>query len=453
MGDVHSFRYKDLYLVLDVESNCLHAVDELAFEAIDLLNKGLSWSQCCQSLAKYYAEADVENVLTELKTLVEKGMLFSKKMSEIDGEEKLVKALCLHVAHACNLRCQYCFADAGSFGEDQFLMTLEVGQKAIDFLLEASGERRHCEVDFFGGEPLLNFDAVKKLTRYGYQKARKKGKIIQFTLTTNAVLMNEEAVHFLKANNFQVILSLDGRPEVHDTMRYDGRGRGSHAAALSGVRRFLDGSVENNYYIRGTFTAQNLDFSNDIRYLVEQGFKRISLEPVVAPPDQSYALKEEHLARLKKEYEMVADLYLQKAQEDQPFEFFHFNIDLERGPCLVKRLSGCGAGKEYLAITPHGEIYPCHQFVGQRQFLMGNVLLENSFRFLPESSFPAAGPLVGECRQCWARYHCGGGCRANAYFVNGDLKRPYALGCSLQKKRLECALYIKAKRHLEAEDQ
>lgn len=441
---VHLFTRKGLHLVLDVESNSLHIVDEPAARAISMLTEGVAERDCRAALAEEFGLETMNEIFAEISELVEEGQLFSSPPSFTGRPaEKRLKALCLFVAGDCNLRCRYCFAGGGETGELSPFMSLKTGQAAIDFLLKQSGKQRYCQVDYFGGEPLLAFEDVQRLTVYGRQKAQSQGKVIDFTLTTNATLLTKEQAVFLRQENFQVILSLDGRPGVHNSMRPYPRGEGSYWAALKGARLFLEHSGGNDYYVRGTYTAANPAFAEDVKHLLDLGFEYISMEPVVAPPGTSYALTEEHLSEISRQYGILADLYLQRRGQGKPFTFYHFNVDLEEGPCLYKRLSGCGAGKEYLAVSPEGFLYPCHQFVGRKSFRLGHVAA-GSCRPPDEERFPPAGPHTDSCSKCWARYYCGGGCRAGSYFVHGDAARPYALGCALQKERLEWALYLKA---------
>ncbi len=444
-GELHLFQMGDKKIVFDVESDSLYVVDGLAWNVINLLDQGYSRERLYSLLADQYSREDIGEVLQEIEELKSAGHLWSPPPHlENTPAEPVVKALCLNAAHICNLTCRYCFAGKGEYGGGKPLMSYQVGKSAVDFLLEQSGGRRHVEIDFFGGEPLLNLENVKKITEYAREKGKEKGTEVRFTLTTNGLLLNDEVREYLARENFSVILSLDGRPEVHNRMRTFPDGSFSYPRVIKRLSNFVN-SWEGSYYVRGTYTRFNRDFFNDVYHLYQEGFRHISLEPVVSEPHQDWALQEEDLDELAGQYRKLAEFYLECCWAGDPFTFFHFEIDLEEGPCLFKRLSGCGAGSEYLAVTPDGDIYPCHQLVGMKEYVMGNVLApERVKHILPEEKFPAVGPTLDSCRNCWARYHCGGGCRAASLVVNGDPKIPYNLECALQQKRLECALYIKA---------
>jgi uncharacterized protein len=385
--------------------------------------------------------------LQELLQLKEEGTLFSQDI--LDRQDFLksrkrqgLKALCLLVAHDCNLRCSYCFAGTGSFGRDRSLMSVEVGREAIDFLLAASGQHGFCEVDFFGGEPLLNFAVVRQLVAYGKEEAAKLGKNLRFTLTTNGLLLNDEVKQFLNREGLQVVLSLDGRPEVHDKHRAFPCGQGSYWETMEKIRDFVASRSGRDYYIRGTFTASNPDFSRDVLHLAGLGFDQISLEPVVAGPEEAYALDRVDLATLEQQYEVLAEACLEKKRQGQMLNFFHFNLDLMKGPCLPRRLAGCGAGSQYLAVTPDGSLYPCHQFVGQEQFWLGDLKRGITKKNLCDIFQGLNVYTRPHCRSCWARFYCSGGCHANNFNHGGALEEVYLLGCRLQKKRLECAIYL-----------
>jgi len=441
---IHQFEINGEKLVFDVESDTLHQVDDLAWKVMSLLDAGYPVGRIKEILADEYFTQDITETLEEINYLQQQDLLWGSPLETTGTSESMVKALCLNIAHTCNLSCRYCFAGEGSYGGEDSLMSPEVGKVAIDFLLDNSGGRKRLEVDYFGGEPLLNFETVKETTAYARQRARETGVEFGFTLTTNGLLLTEDVINYLQAEGFSVILSLDGRKEVHDRMRRSPGGDPSYEKVKERLLNFL-ARWNGNYYVRGTFTSYNLDFSKDVAHMVDLGFRNISLEPAVSSPEDDWALSQKDLPYLEKEYERLAEYYLQKLHEKDPFDFFHFAVDLDRGPCVYKRLSGCGAGNEYLAVTPTGELYPCHQLVGDESLCLGNVRqLPN---FIPPSSeaFPPAGPLHGKCASCWARYHCGGGCRAAARLVNGSFHQPYELECALQKKRLECALYIKSK--------
>ncbi|MEW6663105.1 MAG: thioether cross-link-forming SCIFF peptide maturase [Bacillota bacterium] len=450
-GDLHRFRQGGLNIVLDVNSGAVHLMDQIAWDLLEALEKEVGNIELAsRAVSKDYSPSEISEAVLELLQLERDGALFSQDVLAQQGllaasEGQGIKALCLHVAHDCNLRCSYCFAGTGPFGRDRSLMSVEVGRAAIDLLLEASGQRRSCEVDFFGGEPLLNFGVVRQLVAYGKEEAAKLGKTIRFTLTTNGLLLNNEVRQFLNQEGLQVVLSLDGRPEVHDRHRPFPGGQGSYQPTLQNIRDFVASRSGRDYYIRGTFTAHNPDFSRDVLHLADLGFEHISVEPVVAGPEEDYALDRVDPAALEKEYEVLAEACLAKKRQGQPINFFHFNLDLMKGPCLPRRLAGCGAGNEYLAVTPEGSLYPCHQFVGQEQFYMGDVKrgitnkpLRNMFQKLNVYTRP-------HCRSCWARFYCSGGCHANNFSHGGALEEIYVLGCRLQKKRLECAIYLQVR--------
>jgi len=444
-ADVHMFSYRGLNLVYDVNSGSLHAVDELGWDVIDLFRQGKKGEEIKDILGPKYSPGDIDTALREVDELREASLLLAPSpFREPDGPVSYaVKSLSLFVAEDCNLSCRYCFA-AENRGRRYRRMDWETAQKAVDFLLRQEGGR-HVEIDFFGGEPLLNFPVVEKTVNYAAEETAKKGKEISFTLTTNACLLDDSIAAFLNRKDINVILSLDGRPEVHDFMRRRPGGSGSHAEVLQRSMEFLQSRGHTNYFVRGTFTRYNLDFCSDVAYLLELGLNALSLEPVVAGEDSDYALREEDLGRLEREYDRLVELYLDRKKKNRPFQFYHFILDLESGPCLYKRLSGCGAGVEYLAVASDGELYPCHQFIGDGRFSMGNL---HSEPFVLERR-PGLDIYHGaqgkeECTLCWARYLCGYGCAASSFYICGDLCKCYALACALQKMRLERALYLQA---------
>ncbi|MCD5407138.1 MAG: thioether cross-link-forming SCIFF peptide maturase [Desulfotomaculum sp.] len=445
---LHKFEIDKTKLVLDVHSGALHQVDDLSWHLLDHYQQK-SKTQLITEYSVAYNQAEIEEALVEIEQLTAQGLLFS--VDPVDEQYDMdqvfsgdvVKALCLHVAHDCNLRCKYCFAGQGPFGGDRSLMSLETGCQAIDFLLKQSDRRRHIEVDFFGGEPLLNFAVVKQLVTYSRKKAALFGKKIKFTLTTNALLLDESTAQYLLDNAISVVLSLDGRPAIHDKMRPAGRGAGSYRQVLKNIKRLVAKNPPGGYYVRGTYTRHNLDFSKDIMHMIDQGLVDISVEPVVAQPEAEYALRLEDAEILKQEYRYLVKKVLEMITAGRRINFFHFNVDLEAGPCLAKRLSGCGAGHEYLAVTPAGYLYPCHQFVGHSQFQLGHVSSNELNQNIRQQFKRAHLYNKPACRQCWAKYYCSGGCNANAYAFNGDLLQPYQLECMLTQARLECALYLK----------
>lgn len=442
---IHRFYLNGMYILLDINSGAVHIIDKLVYDIMDIFDVSND-NTVLAALTGNYAEDEVREALAELHELVDSGQLLTSALAvpPTFSDKSLVKSLCLHIAHDCNLRCNYCFAGTGDFGHDRSLMSKQVGERAVDFIIENSGSRRHCEIDFFGGEPLLNMSTVKHVVDYVRRREVETGKIFKLTLTTNAVLLSEEITKYLNDNNISLVLSLDGRQAVHDRMRPYADGSGSFADVVQNVRRVVDSREGQNYYLRGTYTAYNLDFAADVLAMADMGFKQLSVEPVVAK-DVDYALHEKHLPELYRQYELLAEEYLARKMAGRGFEFFHFNLDINNGPCVAKRLSGCGAGHEYFAVTPEGELYPCHQFVGREEFLLGNVFDGIKKTELPQQFRKAHVLNKAECRDCWARFYCSGGCHANANLFNNDIEQPYKLGCELQKKRLECALMIQAK--------
>jgi len=450
---IHKFYQNGLYLLLDINSGAVHVVDKMIYDIMDVFD-GVNDAAVQEAFKGVYGQAELAEALAELHELAAFGELFAP---DIDvpptfSDVPLVKSLCLHVAHDCNLRCVYCFAGAGAFGHDRGLMSAQVGERAVDFIIEHSGRRRHCELDFFGGEPLLNLPVVKHVTEYVHKREKETGKLFKLTLTTNGVLLNDEAIRYLNDNQISLVLSLDGRKEVHDRMRPNAGGRGSYDTVLKNFQKCVQSRQNDNYYLRGTYTAYNLDFTNDVLDMADRGFHLLSVEPVVAK-DAPYELKEEHLPRLYEEYDKLAAEYLKRRAEGRGFFFFHFNLDINNGPCVAKRLSGCGAGHEYFAVAPNGDLYPCHQFVGRDAYKLGTIFdgvaNEEMVRY-----FRQAHVLnKPECSRCWARFYCSGGCHANAELYNGDIRRPYEIGCKLQRKRIECAILIQARIALEQEGQ
>lgn len=448
--NIHLFAQNGMYILLDVNSGAVHVIDKLIYDIMQVFT-GTNDDQVVAALSGQYEEAALADALAELHDLIGQELLFAPDINEppVFAAQPIVKSLCLHVAHDCNLRCEYCFAGTGDFGHSRGLMTPEIGKKAVDFLIEHGGKRRHAELDFFGGEPLLAMNTVKEVVAYVRQREKETGKLFTLTLTTNASLLTDVIISYLNENNISLVLSLDGRKETHDRMRPRADGRGSFDDIMPKITKMVASRDGQNYYLRGTFTAYNLDFAADVASMADLGFKRLSVEPVVAK-DAPYALTEEHLPVLFAEYEKLAEDYLARKLAGNGYDFFHFNLDINNGPCVAKRLSGCGAGHEYYAVTPDGDLYPCHQFVGREKYLMGNV-----FEGLkaPELSayFRASHVLTKPaCRDCWARFYCSGGCHANADLFHDDIRAPYEVGCELQKKRLECALYIQARLALPA---
>lgn len=442
---IHSFSFDGLNLVLDGGSGSLHVVDKPAQKAIALYEEGFSLEEIS---ARMRGEVPrVQEFMAEFTALIEENLLFAPPAPPPESRgPAVVKALCLHAAHDCNLSCRYCFAGQGSFRGERSLMPAETGFLAVDFLLARSGSRQNIEIDFFGGEPLLNFPALRAITEYAGARALEEGKRFKFTLTTNALLLTGDRARYFREQGFNVVLSLDGRPKIHDGMRPLTRGGGSFTRIFRNIRAFTEGY--DNYIIRGTYTRQNMDFARDAAFLAEQGFKNISLEPVVGEEGQEYGLRLEDAPRLLEEYENLTRYYLNEKEAGRPFSFFHFILDLEGGPCLEKRIKGCGAGTEYLAVTPEGHLYPCHQFVGEEAFKLGD-LTTGEWDPSRAEAFAAAHVYGKEaCSTCWARFYCGGGCHANAYQRQGSIMDVDELGCLLEKKRLECALYLRAREKL-----
>ena len=445
---VHQYKNNGYDIVLDVNSGAIHVVDDVTYDVIALY-EGHTREEIVNSLRERYPETEVEEALDEVQMLVDNEELFTKDTYEnyiMDFKKRptVVKALCLHIAHDCNLACQYCFAEEGEYHGRRALMSFEVGKKALDFLIANSGNRRNLEVDFFGGEPLMNWQVVKDLVAYGREQEKLHDKKFRFTLTTNGVLLNDEVMEFCNREMGNVVLSIDGRKEVHDKMRPFRKGAGSYDLIVPKFQQFAESRHQDKYYVRGTFTHYNLDFSEDVLHLADLGFKQISVEPVVAEPKEPYAIREEDLPKLFEEYDKLAVEMIRRHKSGEDFNFFHFMIDLEGGPCVAKRLSGCGSGTEYLAVTPWGDFYPCHQFVGNEKFLLGNVdegILNTDIR----DEFKCCNVYAKEkCRKCFARFYCSGGCAATAYNFSGDICGAYDIGCELQKKRIECAIMIKA---------
>ncbi len=445
---IHKFSQGGVNIVIDVNSGSVHVVDQLVYRILDLY-PAIGREEILETLQGQYSLELLLEAIDEIDTLINEGLLFrEERYSEHEGfknKKPVVKALCLHVSHDCNIRCKYCFASQGDFKGHRSLMSAEVGKKALDFLIEHSGSRRNLEVDFFGGEPLMNFEVVKEVVAYGRMREKEANKNIRFTMTTNAVLLNEENMKYINENMYNVVLSIDGREEVNDKMRYTINGQGTYDIILPKLKRMVELRNHENYYVRGTFTRHNLDFSRDVLHLADEGFLNVSVEPVVAAPEHDYAIREEDLPTVHQHYELLAEEYVKRIKDKKGFSFFHFMIDLHQGPCVIKRIVGCGAGAEYLAITPEGELYPCHQFVGNTDFLLGNVMNDTLDNRIYNEFSNAHVYNKEKCTKCWAKFYCSGGCHANAYNFNKDINIPYEIGCEMEKKRVECALYVQAK--------
>ncbi len=435
---VHVFKYKQYNYIYDSGSGSLHECDDKTYAYLDNTLGGDS------DISRLTPE-ETEEIKRDINALKEQGLLFKEETSSRPVKSNEVKALCIHICHDCNLRCRYCFADEGAYHSEREFMSEETAKRAIDFLIENSGNRKVLEVDFFGGEPLMCLQTIKNVVYYAKEKAAAKGKKFLFTTTTNALLLNDEAIKFFNEEMENVVLSLDGRKEVHDAIRKTVNGKGSCDLVIDNIKKFVRSRGDKHYYVRGTFTAKNLDFSKDVLFLAESGFDSISMEPVVTDiPD--LAIKEEHLPTILREYENLCDKYLEKYRKGEGFNFFHFNVDLEGGPCLSKRVSACGAGNEYFSVAPNGDIYPCHQFVGDKKFLMGNVYegkLDSDIRatFAENCLFTRQ-----KCDNCFAKYICSGGCSANNYHFEGDMNIPYGVTCEMMKKRIECGMHVLAQK-------
>lgn len=443
---IHKYIMHGTNIVMDINSGAVHVFDAAAFDVVDLY-KTRTKEQIIEALSQKYDGQAVSDAYDEVAQLEVDGLLFSEDvyLNAINNWERkpVVKALCLHICHDCNLRCKYCFASTGSFGGHRTMMDIETGKKAIDFLIEKSAGRRNLEVDFFGGEPLMNFDVVKQIVEYARIREKETDKNFRFTITTNAVLLNEDNKEFINKNMHNVVLSIDGRKETNDRMRSRVDGSGTYESILPKLKDMAEARNQDNYYVRGTFTRENLDFSKDVLHLADLGFKQISVEPVVAAKESGLDIREEDLEQLFAEYEALAMEYINRENNKEGFNFFHFMIDLKQGPCIIKRLGGCGSGHEYLAVTPEGDLYPCHQFVGDEKFKMGNVHC-GEFNSDSQMNFQKSNVYTKkDCSECWAKFYCSGGCAANAYQFNNDINVPYKIGCELEKKRVECAIWIK----------
>ena len=444
---VHQYKNNGYNMVLDVCSGSVHVVDDLSYDVIALFEDN-SEDEIVKKLSKY-DEKEVREVIEEVKELKEEGMLFTEDIYkdyifDVKKRSTVVKALCLHIAHDCNLACKYCFAEEGEYKGDRSLMSAEVGKKALDFLVENSGNRVNLEVDFFGGEPLMNFDVVKEIVAYGRSLEKEHNKKFRFTLTTNGMLLNDEIMEFANKEMSNVVLSIDGRKEIHDLMRPTPNGKGSYDIILPKFQKFAKLRGGKSYYVRGTFTRNNLDFCEDVLHMADLGFDEISIEPVVAEEEAPYAIREEDLPKIFEQYDLLAKEMIKREKEGRGFTFFHYMSDRTGGPCVAKRLSGCGSGTEYLAVTPWGDLYPCHQFVGEDGFLLGNVFDGIQKQELV-NEFKGCNVYTKEkCKDCFARFYCSGGCAANSYKFHGTLNDAYDIGCEMERKRVECALMIKA---------
>lgn len=450
---IHQYKMGGYNIVLDPNSGSVHSVDEVAYDIIGMYESHTP-EEITKEIVDRYGEKegvtpeDVAEVLNDIETLKKDGKLFSEDTYQnlaIDFKNRptVIKAMCLHIAHDCNLACKYCFAGEGEYCGDRSLMSFEVGKQAFDFLIANSGTRKNLEVDFFGGEPLMNFEVVKQLVAYAREQEKIHNKNFRFTLTTNGVLLDEEVMDFANKEMYNVVLSLDGRKETNDRMRVSRNGKGSYDLILPKFKEMVKRRGDKEYYIRGTYTHYNTDFTKDILHMADLGFTKLAMEPVVASPDAPYALKEEDLPVLFDQYEKLAAEMVRREKNGKGFTFFHYMIDLEGGPCIAKRIAGCGVGTEYVAVTPWGDLYPCHQFVGDENYLLGNVFdgitneeVRSRFKMCNIYTRP-------QCNDCFARLYCSGGCSANAYHATGSIEGIYELGCKLHRKRVECAIMMK----------
>ncbi len=460
---IHQYINNGYYIVMDVNSGSVHSADPIFYDAVQVLAEEAkipdmekpeklpeeAVNLVKERLSGKYPDTEVAEVLEDIQELIDMEQLFTEDIykdyvADFKKRKTVVKALCLHIAHDCNLACRYCFAEEGEYHGRRALMSYEVGKKALDFLIANSGNREHLEVDFFGGEPLMNWDVVKRLVEYGRSQEKEHNKKFRFTLTTNGVLLNDEIMEFCNKEMSNVVLSLDGRKEVNDCMRPFRNEKGSYDLIVPKFQKFAELRGEKDYFVRGTFTNKNLDFGEDVLHYADLGFKKMSMEPVVAEPTEDYAIREEDLPQILAEYDRLAAEYVKRHKEGRGFTFFHFMIDLKQGPCVAKRLSGCGSGTEYLAVTPWGDLYPCHQFVGKEEFLLGNVdtgVTNTAIR----DEFKLCNVYAKEkCKDCFARFYCSGGCAANSYNFHKSITDAYDIGCAMQKKRIECAVMIKA---------
>lgn len=447
---IHRYSLGGYNIALDVNSGGVHILDDLSYELLGELEAPLAPhcpKEALDKLSARYNTTDIEEAYSELYQLYTAGQLFS--IDDYDQFDSLmslspIKALCLHIAHDCNMRCEYCFASTGDYQEGRTLMSKEVGEKAIDFLLHHSKGRRNLEVDFFGGEPLMNFDVVKHIVEYARSKEQAYNKVFRFTITTNGLLLSDDKIDYINKEMSNVVLSIDGRPEINDKVRTRVDGSGCYQSVMPKFQKLVAKRGEGQYYVRGTFTKYNLDFAEDVLHLNSLGFDQISVEPVVADDKMPYALTQAEIPAISREYERLAQIMIDREKNGDWFNFFHFMMDLEQGPCAIKRLRGCGCGNEYAAITPDGDVYPCHQFVGHEDWKMGTVYSTDINLVLKEQFAKATVYGKEECKNCWAKFYCSGGCNANSMIYNNNILTPHKVSCELEKKRVECALMIKA---------
>lgn len=450
---IHAYKMNGYNIILDQNSGCVHSVDDATYDIITMYETTSKDDIKAFILDKYKNQEDVtaeeiDLCFEDIEALINDGRLFAKDTFEeaaadFKRRQGVVKAICLHVAHDCNLACKYCFAGKGEYDGPKGLMSYETGKRALDFLIEQSGTRRNLEVDFFGGEPLLNWEVCKKLVAYGREQEKKHNKNFRFTLTTNGLLINDDVIDFCNREMANVVLSLDGRKITNDAMRISANGTGSYDLIVDKFKKLASSRNQKDYYMRGTYTHNNLDFASDIIHMADLGFKELSIEPVVSDPSEPYALKNEDLPVLKEQYQILADEMLRRYRKGNGFTFYHYMIDLDAGPCIVKRVSGCGVGTEYLAVTPSGELYPCHQFVGDEKFLLGDIWKGITNKKVIEQFEGCNVYSHKECNDCFAKLYCSGGCAANAYHTTGSVNGIYEFGCELHRKRIECAIMLK----------
>ena len=449
---IHQEKLNGYNIRVDVYSGSIHVVDDVAYDVINLYQNRSKDEIIQNILSKYKTDKTVTKdsileLMDDIETLKKNNQLFtedtfSDMATQYKQNSNVIKALCLHVAHTCNLNCEYCFASQGKYHGERALMSEDVGKRAIDFLIEHSGQRHNLEVDFFGGEPLMNFDVVKKIVSYARSLEKKYDKHFRFTLTTNGVNLNDDVIDYLNQEMDNVVLSLDGRKEVHDSTRKTITGKGSYDIVVPKFLNFVKKRGDKSYYMRGTFTHNNVDFTNDIFHMADLGFRELSMEPVVCSQDEPYALNDKDLPKLKEQYEILAKEMLKREKQGRGFTFYHYMLDLKNGPCIYKRLSGCGSGTEYMAVTPWGELYPCHQFVGDKKYSLGNIYDGIKNKELVEKFKNSNIYTRPKCQDCWAKLYCSGGCFANAYHATGDINGVYDYGCELFKKRIECAIMM-----------
>ena len=438
---IHVFNYRDKNYIYDVGSGSLHECDKTTADYLKAKEEGADID------ITYITDEQIKEILSDVDALKEQGLLFKDEVASYPMKSNEVKALCIHICHDCNMRCRYCFADEGAYHSARERMSFETAKAAVDFLIANSGKRKVLEMDFFGGEPLMNLDVIKQTVAYAKEEGAKVGKKFLFTTTTNCLLLDEPTIQFFNEEMENVVLSLDGRPEVNDAIRKTVNGKGSYEFIIEKIKKFISLRGDKSYYVRGTFTAKNLDFAKDVLFIADQGVDSISMEPVVTEIED-LQIREEHISAIEQEYENLCDAYLQRYAEGKGFNFFHFNIDLEGGPCLSKRVSACGAGNEYFSVTPNGDLYPCHQFAGDSSFRMGSVF-EGIIRPDIREKFATSCLFTRKkCENCFAKFICSGGCSANNYHYNGDIDEPYEITCAMMKKRVECAMHILAEKKL-----